>query len=256
MLNEKLYLIFCDENDLGDLLFNHHIHEANIKSQIETRTLIQELLNKYNDEKFIELGFDKNSKDLIKQFISCKYEKNWKEFIKKFLMGVLKLLEREISKSSRLKIPSKFPKNLQYEMTKLPIYHKNSIIKINEVQKGVFEINLLNLEYSPDYNPNQLNYYGKWESFRDTQLVFILNFNKNLLKWEYINVHKRFQGMRIGTKSALMIENFASKLGFSRFSVEFPNRQFWINKMGYDIPDRYKFGSGMYEYTLEAYKEI
>lgn len=256
MLNEKLYAIFCDRNDLGNLLHSHYIYKADLNSQIESKKFIEELLNNYSDQKFIEMGFDKKTKDLIEQLISCKKEDNWKVFIEKFLMGMRDLLEREISNSSRLEIPSDFSMKLKSEMTQLPIYHKNSLIKIDEVQNGVFEINLLNVEWSPEYNPNQMNYYGKWESWRDTQLVFTLNFNKNLFIWDYINVHKKFQGKRLGTNSVLMLEKFARKLGFSRFTVEYPNRQYWIEQLNYQIPNKYRFGAEKNKYTLEGYKEI
>jgi len=51
-------------------------------------------------------------------------------------------------------------------------------------------------------------------------------------------------------------ETLARGMGFTRFSVEYPNRGFW-EKVGYEIPEQYRIGeSGETNYTHEGYKEI
>ena len=110
--------------------------------------------------------------------------------------------------------------------------------------------------FSPEYNPKKLSYYNVFEPWRDTQFIFTMNFNKNLFVWDYLNVHKPFHGKRIGTKCALFIEKMAKKFGFTRFSVEYPNRVYWIKKLNYKIPYKYRISSGRYNYTLEGYKEV
>jgi len=50
---------------------------------------------------------------------------------------------------------------------------------------------------------------------------------------------------------------FVQKLGFNRFSVEWPNRGFWVNKLGYNVDEDWLFRiDEEREYTIEAYKEI
>jgi hypothetical protein len=256
MLDKKLYLIFGDNKDLGNILHSHYLYKCNMETQIKILNKISNIICDYNDLKFISLGYNKNSKNLIKELIAFKKEPNWDKIIIKFLKGLKTLLEREINKAKPLNIPPRIQEIIKTEIKKIPFYKKNSIVKISETKKDVITTNLLNLNYSPDYDPKKQSYYGKWEPWRDTQLIFKLNFNKNLFIWDYINVHKKFRGKRIGTNSAKRIEKFANKLGFTRFTVEYPNRKYWINKMNYEIPYKYRIGSGKYQYTHEGYKEL
>ena len=83
-------------------------------------------------------------------------------------------------------------------------------------------------------------------------MIFELNFNKNLFIWKYINVHKSLRGKGIGSKLIEFAEKLGRDLGFKRFTVEYPNREFWA-KIGYKVPERCDVGYG---YSHEAYKEI
>ncbi|MBU0757948.1 MAG: GNAT family N-acetyltransferase [Nanoarchaeota archaeon] len=256
MLNRKLYSILSSDKDLGILLHSHYIYVSDKNNQIKARDIVHNLIQEYEDPKFLELGYSQNTKELIREFISCKNEPNWKKVLNKFLKGLLELLEREIIKAHPINIPKNISQLINLEIKKIPMYNKSAIINITESTKGIFAVSLLNKDYSPDYNPKILSNHGVWEYWRDTQLVFILNFNKDLFIWDYINVHKEFQGKRLGTKSAIMVEKIAEEIGFTRFTIEHPYRQYWTKVMNYNIPYRYRIGSGRCQYTLEGYKEL
>ncbi len=256
MLNKKLYLVLAKNKDLGNKLHSHYIYECGRAAQIKIKSRIDDILKQYSEKKLLGLAYDKTTRNLIQEFISLKKEPNWPRILNKILKGLSDLLSREIEKAKPVPKPKSAIKDIKKQLKKLPIYHKTDIIKITEEKKGIVKVNYLSKRFSPKYNPKKSSYYGLFEPWRDTQFIFILNFNKNLFIWDYINVEKSFQGRRIGTKCALFAEKLATKLGFSRFSVEYPNRAYWINKLNYKIPYKYRVGSGKYQYTLEGYKEV
>jgi len=243
MLTKKLYKILGENNDLGNKLHSYYIYKCNKNKQIKTKQLIESILK--NKTPLSKLAYNKTTKTLIKKL-------NIKEkTTKKILKALIDLLEREIKQAK----PIPKPKNIKNKLKKLPIYKKEDLIKIKQ-DKDSIKVNYLSKRFSPDYNPKKLSYNNEFESWRDTQFIFTLNFKKNLFIWDYINVSKQFHGKKIGTKTVLFIEKLAKQLGFTRFSVEYPNRQYWIKKLNYKIPYKYRVGSGKRNYTLEGYKEI
>ena len=245
-----------ENKDLGNKLHTRYIYDSDKKTQIKTKAIIDEILKKYSDKKFLSLAYDDTSKKLIKEFISLKKQPNWSKILNKVLKGLSDLLEREIKEAKTVPEPGSVAKYIIKSIRKLRIYNQTDILKIKKIKKGVFEVDYLSKRMSPKYDPKKLSYYNRFEPWRDTQFIFRLNFNKNLFIWDYINVEKSFHGKKIGTKTVFSIERLARKLGFTRFSVEYPNRAYWIGKLNYDIPYKYRIGSGNYQYTHEGYKEI
>ena len=256
MLNEKIYLVLGKDKDLGNKLHAHYVYVCDKSTQIKTKVKIDNLLKDYSDKKLLGLAYDKTTKKLIQELISLKKEPNWKKILNKILKGLGDLLKREIEKTRLVSKPKSVINYIKRELEKLPIYHTTDIIKIKEVGRGIINVNYLSKRFSPKYDPKKLSYYGIFESWRDTQFIFTLNFNKNLFIWDYINVEKSFYGKRIGTNCVLFVEELAKQLGFTRFSVEYPNRAYWMNKLNYKIPYKYRISSGRYQYTLEGYKEV
>ena len=256
MLNKKIYFVLGENKDLGNKLHDHYIYDSDKKSQNKVKDKINILLADYSDKNLLNLAYNDLTKKLIKELISLKSEPNWFKIVNKILKGLNDLLEREIKKAKSLNKPKSVIKYISKELKKLHIYHNSDIVKIKEKKKGIIKIYYLSKRFSPKYNPKKLSYYGIFEPWRDTQFIFTLNFNKNLFICDYINVEKSFHGKQIGTKCALFVERLAKKLGFTRFSVEYPNRAYWIKKLNYKIPQKYKIGSGKYQYTLEGYKEV
>ncbi|MFH1506539.1 MAG: hypothetical protein ABIE94_06155 [archaeon] len=256
MLNKTLYLVLGENKDLGNKLHSHYVYESDKNTQIRIKKEIESILMNYSDNKLLGLAYDKTTKKLIQELINLKKEKNWKKIIVKILTGLRDLLEREIEEAEPISKPKSLVNNIKEELKKLPIYHTTDIIKIIEEKKGIIKVYYLSKIFSPKYDPKKLSYNNVFEPWRDTQFIFTMNFNKNLFVWDYINVHKPFHGKRIGTKCALFVEKLAKKLGFTRFSVEYPNREYWIKKFSYGIPYKYRISSGKYQYTLEGYKEL
>ncbi|MBU3940526.1 MAG: hypothetical protein KKH88_01200 [Nanoarchaeota archaeon] len=252
MLNKKIYSVLGENKDLGNKLHSYYVYKSNKKIQIKTKKKIESILNNYSDKKLVGLAYDKTTRKFIQELILLKKEKNWNKIVIKILKGLKDLLEREI-KEAKI-VPKITTSNIKEELKKLPIYHKSDILKIKQ-EKGLIKVDYLSKRFSPEYNKKKLSYYNIFEPWRDTQFIFTLNFNKNLFIWDYINIHKQFRGKRIGTKCALLMEKFAKKLGFTRFSVEYPNREYWIKKLNYKIPYKYRISSGKHNYTLEGYKE-
>jgi len=256
MLSKNIYLVLGENKDLGNKLHAHYIYECDKKTQKKIKSKIEDILKNYFDRKLLGLAYDKTTRNLIQELISLKKVKDWSKVVVKILKGLRDLLEREIEKTEPIQKPKSVIKLLNDELKKLHIYHKTDIIKITKEKNGIIKVNYLSQRFSPKYNPKKMSYYGLFESWRDTQFIFTLNFNKNLFVWDYINVEKSFHGKRIGTKCALFVERLAKKLGFSRFSVEYPNRAYWIKKLNYKIPYTYRIGTGKYQYTHEGYKEV
>jgi len=256
MLNKKKYLLLGENKDLGNKLHTRYVYNSNRNTQIKIKDKIDSILLNYSDNKLLSLAYDKITNKLIQELISLKKEKNWLKIIFKILNGLRDLLDREITKAKPISKPKSIIKKITKELEKLLIYHPSDIIKIKQEKKGLIKVNYLSKSCSPDYNPKKLSYYNVFEPWRDTQFIFTMNFNKNLFVWDYINVHKQFHGKRIGTKCILFVEKLAKQFGFTRFSVEYPNRAYWTKKLNYQIPQKYKIGSGKYQYTHEGYKEL
>ncbi len=255
MLPKKVYFVLGENKDLGNKLHSYYVYKCDRDAQTKIKSKIDDIIENYSDKKLLTLGYDEVTKKLLREFISLKKEPGWDKIMMKILKGLSDLLDREIKKAKKISKPASTISDIKKALNKLKIYHSSDIIKIEE-KKGIVHVNYLSRKYSPEYNPKKMSYYGIFEPWRDTQLVFTLNFNKNLFIWDYINVHKPFHGRKIGTKAALLVEKFARTLGFTRFSVEYPNRAYWINKLNYKIPYNYRISSGRYNYTLEGYKEI
>ncbi|MFT4309038.1 MAG: hypothetical protein ACMXYL_00965 [Candidatus Woesearchaeota archaeon] len=256
MISKKIYLVLGENNDLGNKIHSYYIYKADKDVQTRTIKVIDGIIDDYTDSKLLSLSYDTTTRRLMKELIALKHEPNWNKIVMKILRGLKGLLLREIELSKPIRKPKDIRNYIKKELKKLDIYHKTDVIRINEEIKGIIKVNYLSLRYSPKYDSKKLSYYGLFESWRDTQFIFTLNFNKNLFIWDYINVEKSNRGKRLGTKSVLSIERIARKLGFTRFSVEYPNRAYWIKKLRYNIPYKYRIGSGKHEYTLEGYKEI
>jgi len=253
MINKKLYQILGENKDLGNKLHAYYVYKCSKQKQVKIKKTIDKLIHDYSDKQFKELAYDNTTKTLINELIALKNEHNWMKIILKLLKGLSHLLKREIGHAEKLQKPDNIRKYVEKEIKKLHIYHKSDIIKVKE--KGdVVEVDYLSRRFSPEYNPDKKSCYNRFEPWRDTQFIFTLNFSKNLFIWDYINVHKSFWGKRIGTKAAKFVERLAKDLGFKRFSVEYPNRKYWMRKMGYKIPYGYRIGSGKCQYTHEGYK--
>ena len=253
MLNRAIYGVLGEEKDLGNKLHTHYVYESDRDTQEKTKKKIESIISNYSDTTLLSLAYDRTTKKLMRELMSLKSEKNWSRIVIKILKGLRKLLQREIEKAKP--IPKPTIQNIKKGLMNLPSYHPSDTITLEQKQ-GRIRVNYLRKRFSPEYDSKILTYYGMYESWRDTQFIFSMNYRKNLFVWEYINVHKKYQGKNIGTKGALSIEKLAKKLGFTRFSVEYPNRAYWINKLKYKIPLDYRIGSGKYQYTLEGYKEV
>lgn len=247
MLNETLYKALAADGLLANKLHSHYVYHADREEQQRAKALIENLIKDYSDKKFVRLGFNKTTKALIKELISYKDEPNWKEAIQKFFQGLIGLLERELEKAEKIEKPSYLKRLVQREFKKIHIWEKGDLLEIEKIKDHIFEVTYTSMAHSPTYEK-------KFEVWRDTRLTFQLNFEKNLFVWIYINIHKDFRGKGIGSKLIKFCENLAKDLGFTRFSVEWPNRKFW-EKHGYEIPKKYKIGTGKYAYTHEGYKE-
>ena len=256
MLNEKLFLLLGDNKDLANRLHSHYVYLSDRDVQAETKNIIDDILNDFKDYKLIEIAYNKRTRDLMQELIDLKEEPNWKKVVIKMLKGLRDLIDRELNRASTIPRPETIEKEILCEIKKWDIFHKTDLIEIKELKPDIIKVNYLSKRLSPEYNPKELVYDGVFQPWRDTQMIFTLYFNKNLFTWDYINVHKSHQGKKIGTNAAKRIEKFVAKLGITRFSVEYPNRNYWIKVMNYEIPYKYRIGSGNYSYTHEGYKEI
>ncbi|MFH1668328.1 MAG: hypothetical protein ABIA62_00200 [Candidatus Woesearchaeota archaeon] len=256
MLSKRLYLILGQDNDLGNRLHRHYVYLSSRKVQINVKSKIDDIIYDYRDKKLVGLGFNQKTKKLLQELIRAKKEPGWKNIVLRILKGLSDLLEREIVSAKEMEIPKSIQTTIIKELKKLKIYHKTDLINIKETKKGSLQINYLSKRLSPKFD-GKFKYDGILTPWRDTQMIFTLHFKKGLFVWDYINVHKSHHRKRIGTTSALNVEKVARKLGFKRFSVEYPNRKYWMNKLGYKIPIRYRIGpTGTKNYTHEGYKEL
>lgn len=261
MISEKLREVLGRNNDLGNLLHTHYIYNCGKEDQIIARAKLEALLKHYkrfkhhSDEGLLGLAFDENSEGLLAELIALKKEPNWQEIITKILEGLSHLLDRELEKAQSIPKPAKVEEEVIKELVKIHIYHPDDRIEVTE-KDGIVLVHYLSMQHSPEYDEQKKSYYGKFEPWRDTEMIFQLNFNKNLFIWEYLNVHESLRNKGMGTKLVQFAEELGKSLGFTRFTVEYPNRKYW-RKMGYNVPEKCIVGEKEEtSYTHEAYKEI
>ena len=251
MFNRKVYDALADDPGLlANKLHKRYVYESPLEKQIKIAELINSIIKRYSDEKFLKLGFNKDTKNLIKEVIACKNEPNWNKIILKFLKGMKSLLEREISRAHKTRKPKNILLLIKKELKKLHIYEKGDVIEVEESNFNILHVNYVSIQNSPKYD-------GKFKSWRDTQFQSTLYFDKGLFVWDYINIQDALRNKGMGTKLIVFCERFAKDLGFKRFSVEWPNRLYWSKKHNYEIPMKYKIGSSKkMPYTHEGYKEV
>ncbi len=259
MLTKKIYKLLDVPNLLGVKLHSHYVYQCDRDEQKKAKKLIESLLKDYSDEKFISLGFDGERKKLIMELIKLKNEPDWDRMVMKFLKGLKELIERELKKAEEVQKPRNLAKYVKKELKKLHIYHRTDVVKVKEIKNGVFEVVYLSKRYSPEYKRG----WKVWKKvpfriWKDTQFIFLLNFNKGLFVWWYINVHDDYKSQGWGTKMVKFCEQLAKDLGFRRFSVEWPNRRFWCKKQGYKVKAGHTLESKdkKYYYSHEGYKEL
>ena len=230
-------------------LHSHYVYECERSEQVEAKIKIGDLIEGYSDSKLLGLSYDDVTKKLIQDLISLKDDPQWFEVVFKLLNGLSDLLDREIKKATIIPEPNTIIEDINEELRKMHIYDESDIMKVEEGNPGIVEVNYLSRMNSPEYD-------GKFGIWRDTQFIFTLNYHKNLFVWDYINVHKSLRGKGIGSGIISFCETLAKGFGFTRFSVEYPNRGFW-ERVGYKIPEQYRIGeSEEQNYTHEGYKEI
>jgi len=249
VLNEKLYLILGKDNDLGNKLHSYYVYECKGSEQIEVKRRIDDLIECYSDSKLLGLSYDDVTTKMLQDLISLKDEPQWFEVVFRLLNGLSHLLDREIKRATVIPEPKTVVEDIKKELRRMPIYGESDVIRIEEEGPGMVKVDYLSRSYSPEYD-------GDFRIWRDTQFIFTLYYNKNMLMWNYINIHPSWRGKGIGSGIIAFCEEVAKNLGFTRFSVEYPNRGFW-EKMGYEIAEQYRIGeSEEQNYTHEGYKEI
>ncbi|MBW2972142.1 GNAT family N-acetyltransferase, partial [Candidatus Woesearchaeota archaeon] len=230
-------------------LHTRYIYEADREEQEKVKQKIESLLESYDDDRFRSLAFNNDTRHLIDELIACKNDRHWHKVVRKFLKGMDHLLAREIRRARKLRRPGNVVAKVKKELKRAHIYHRKDIIRVEEKKPGIIQVDYISMQHSPEYD-------RKFKTWRDTQFKFTLNFNKNLFIWLYINVHPSLRGKGMGTRLVMFCEKLAKDLGFRRFTVEWPNRKFWM-KRGYDIPLTYRIGrTGKMNYTHEGYKEF
>jgi len=250
MLSKRLHKALADDPGLlANKLHSRYVYESGVDVQRKVKHKIDRLLADYDDDLFRSLAFNKDTRELIDELISCRSDPGFASVVRRFLRGMSHLLDREILRARKVRKPANVARQVRKELAKLHIYHRTDSIKVKEKKQGLFEVDYISIRHSPEHD-------GKFKSWRDTQFKIELNFNNGLFVWKYINVHKDLRGKGMGTKLVKFCERLAKRLGIRRFTVEWPNRKFWI-KMGYEIPRKYRIGkTGRKNYTHEGYKEL
>ena len=255
-LTRPLWLVLGDGANLGSKLMRHYVYESDRKTQIQVRSRIRQLLEDPDKQGLISLCFDEDSRVLLEKLMALRAEPNWRWVLDRWLGGLCELLDRELNRATAVYAPPTPVRTIEVALRRLPISSSGDLMKVREKQTGLFEVNYLNRAWSPDCDGAPLGEDGEFEPWRHTQFIFVLNFTRNLLVWQYINVHPRCRGKGIGTAAVGCIEAVARELGITRASVEYPHRRFWPMKLGYHLPYRYRIGWGRCQYTIEAYKEL
>lgn len=239
--------IIKDEN-LGNKLHSHYIYNSGPEAQLNAKKVIDSVINNYSDEGFSRLAYDSETRALMLGLVRLPHTQSWNVFKDGFLNGMSLLLDREIMKTHPLKLRKDTATTVLKSLQSLKIYDDKDIVSFKDGD-NFLKCDYISMNYSPEYDKK----FGLW---RDTQLIFTLYTDKGLFVWDYINVNEKFRGKGIGTNTVLGLEKLGQSLGFKRFSVEYPNRDYWTKKLGYDIPIDCMIGKGKYEYTHEAYKEV
>lgn len=250
-ISDKLMRIIGENKDLGNKLHSHYIYNCDAKEQTEAKQKIDKLIEKYTDKDFLKLSYNNTTRQLILELMELKEEPHWQEIVRRMLRGLSHLLERELARAKKILKPDKIRKKIIEKLKKLHIYEASDVIEVNE-KKELVKVHYLSLKHSPLYDEKKKSYDNKFEPWRDTEIIFELNFKKNLFIWKYINIHEKFRGKGVGTKMIILAEELAKELGFTRYTVEYPNRDFW-KKMEYIVHEKCDVGIG---YSHEAYKEM
>lgn len=262
-ISEKLREVLGRNKDLGNILHTYYIYECHRDKQMIAKAKISALLNQYKrggqfpEEGLLDLaGFDKTAKKYMRELIALKDEPDWNEIMEKLLQGLHHLLDREIVLAERMLRSERVKEHVMKELTKIHIYAPGDIIEVegDSHGDGKLTIHYLSMQHSPEYDEKINSYQGKWEPWRDTEMIFELNFNKGLFIWKYLNVHESLRGKEMGSKLVKFAEGLGKELGFRRFTVEYPNRRFW-KKMGYDVPKKCIIEEDDTGYAHEAYKQ-
>ena len=249
MLSSEMLRVFGERKDLGNKIHSHYIYNLDRDEQQDAKKRFDSLASSYSDEAFLSLAYDEETRSLIREFMSLKAEPHWHAVIRRFSRAMSHALERELNEQTTIPHPEDIEARIRRGLDLIAIREPDDIVTISE--RGTWtRIDYVNRERSPLYD-------GSFASWRDTQAIFGLNFEKNLFVWYYLNVHKPYRGQGLGTQLALSCETIAVRLGISRFSVEYPNRSYWMKHLDYGIPMRYRIGrENRPSYTLEGYKTI
>ncbi len=246
-MNKQIMGIIKDEN-LGNKLHSHYIYTIGPELQLKSKEVIDSVINNYSDEGFSRLAYDSETRALMHDLVGLPHTRSWNVFKDGFLNGMSLLLDREIMRTHPVKLRKDTASIILKSLQSLDIYSDKDILSFKDGD-NFLRCDYISMNYSPEYDKE----FGIW---RDTQFKFTLYTDKGLFVWDYLNVNKKFRGKGIGTKTVLELEKVGQSLGFKRFSVEYPNREYWTGKLGYDIPKDCMIGSGNNQYTHEAYKEV
>ncbi len=257
IFTDKTFSILCDPNVLGNKLPTKYIYQSTSREQKQAIEIIEKYLEHKRDIDLLKMAFDEDSEMLLGKLLKLKNEENWYLLTDKYLTSLLHLLKREI-KNIKPELGSKIPIELINDITHfIPIYKDGDVLNHDLIINGVVEIDYIARGKN---NSDQLyspNYTRKFEIFRDTQFTISLNFNQGLFVWYYLNVDPSHRGKGFGKALVKNIETYAHKIGFNRFSVEWPNRGFWVKHLNYNVEDEWLFQiEDDYAYSIEGYKEI
>lgn len=153
LLSEKLYLILGKDNDLGNKLHSHYVYECRRGEQREAKKKIGDLIEGYSDSKLLALSYDDVTKKLLQDLISLKeIEPQWFEVVFKLLNGLSDLLDREIARATIIPEPKTIIRDINEGLHRMPIYDESDVIKAEEGNPGMVEVNYLSRMFSPEYD--------------------------------------------------------------------------------------------------------
>jgi len=243
---DRIVDVFGIKEGLGNPLHSKIIYDSSRKEQKKWLEKVENIIKDFDDGKLRAFGRDRKTAKKINKLIKLRTSKNyktWMNVVMKFFKGLRYLLQREL----RLGKPIS-RKNLDKlfisEIKKQSFYNSKDLIKTKKTT-GKIEIWYISLNKSPGYNK-------KFVLWRDTEFKIIILLDKGLFVWMYLNVNDKYKNKGLGTKMAKAMEQFARKRGIKRFSVEWPNRNYWRYKLGYTLPN--KLCIGREGYSLECFK--
>jgi len=174
----------------------------------------------------------------------------WKELVGKYLEALAAGIERELAKRNSIPVPGDAEERIRRTFSGLGFFDPGDVLEIPDPAGDPFYVNYISRKFSPRYDGHE----GPWD--RDTQFKMELLFGSGLFVWLSANVSAEFRGKRMGTELIGKCEAMAAGMGFRRFSVPGPNREFW-GKMGYSVaPGQIVVIGPSHNPNLEAYKEI